>query len=273
MDPILYIERGLEYQHRKSWGRLFFIWSLMFLSLSVMSIVLQLPPIYPIAFEILFLLFLCTYIANALTKIFFLHLYKSRMLKNRGKTYEVLVAEEKAKLHNDDVIGFLNSSFGDEVMKRLGISRTSIQDYIRRRNFSLQVEKNLDRNLKIDLPTYVLILHDNDRHFASYLRNQRIMRDDLMRSAKFVQNHSAMKKQHDRVWSRKVLHDFSPFEMDALKIEDAHDVYFTTPVLNKLSSLDDNEKLHILRNVINNAKIQKRKNILISDINNSFAFQ
>lgn len=266
MDPLLYIERGLEYQYRKDWGRLLFVWSVLFLSLAMTSFALGLPPIFEMSFEVLFLLFLAIYLANAIMKAVFLHHYKERIVKGRGKTYEVLVAEESARRYGDDVSGFLDSFYGDETMRRLGIKRPSIQSYIEKRRFGERFDLGAFKNQKIDLPIYALLLHDSDPHFAAYLRSQRILRDDLAHAARLVQNISALQKEYDRIWSRTQLHDLSPFEQDILNIEEAHDIYFTSPVLRKMSLLDDDEKLHILKKIITNAKKEKRKDISIGDI-------
>jgi hypothetical protein len=266
MDPLLYIEKGLSYDYRRKWGKLLFLWSIFFLSLSMVAITSNFPEIYVMFFEFLFLLFLVTYFVNALSKAFFLHLYKERLKKMHGMSFEVLVAHDKGRIYGDDVIGFINSHFGDQVMKRLGISSTSIDEYKKKRNFKRRINLDQGRNTWLSLPEYVLALHDHDEHFAAYLRSQNVRRDDILYAANLVQNLSALEKQQDRVWSREVLHDFSPFEYKTIQLEKYHRTHIHSKVIRAVKDLNEEEKFTILKNIIKKAKEENKNEIGISDI-------
>lgn len=265
MDPLLYIDQGLTYHYRRTWGRLMFIWSILFLSLAVTSLILRLPHILLITFEILFLFFLLMYIANAVMKAIFLEIYKERIEKQNGKSYEMLLARDRGRIHKDDVSGFINSPYGDEVLKRLGLRRESLEDYLKKRNYSLRLMENEMREAD-NLPTYTLALHDYDQHFANFLRNQRVNRDDLKYAAELVQALSSWSMNQDRFWSVKKFHDLSPFEEAIVDVEKIHNLYFTSAVLRQVENLSNEEKLKMVRKIISNAKRQNKRMIYISDL-------
>jgi hypothetical protein len=275
MDPLLYIEKGKPYHKRRKLGRAFFLWSMLFLSLTITSLVLELPVMYVVAFEIFFLIFLCLYFANAIMKSIFLHFYKERLYKKRGLSFEAALAKEKGRRHSDDVHGFISSRYGYEVMKRLGLTLHSLEHYLERRiqerkneRWRLPHEEIMENKRWIDLQDYASYLHDHDQDFAEYLRSERVARQDLAYAALLIHNISALQKELDRFWSNKKLHDLSPFELSVINKERQYGTYVTAPAIRILGTLEDNEREEMLERILNHAKREKLPQVHISDIRN-----
>jgi hypothetical protein len=275
MDHLLYFEKGKSYQNRKAIGRVFFIWSLLFLSLAVTSLVLELPTGFILSFEILFVLFLAFYITNAIVKAIFLHLYKKRINRKEGYSLEALYAKERGRNHGDDVAGFIDSPYGVQIMKRLGLTRHSLQNYLDDRADELRCEKwhlpheEIENRVRwIDLQDYAGYLHDHDDNFAGYLRNEKIQRTDLLYAASLIQNISALQKELDRFWSSTKLHDLDSFELLVLQKEEKYGPQLTSQAIRMLASLNEDEKEDMLERILRAARKNKQKIVHVGDIRN-----
>lgn len=255
MNMALFLEGKVAYQVRKKLSRMLFALMCLFISLSITTIILEMPFIIIAFFQVSFLISMSLFIANNALRYWFRREYQNLMKKRKGISVEAGMVYEKGERRKDHVEGLIASPYGHHVLKRLGLSDISIQDFLHTKQTKLpQVEIKSGWH---DLSSHVSAVHDNNDEFAEFLRNHRITRDDLAHAGHMVEDFSS---------SRYGVTP-SSFYKKILNNEHKKGVMFTAQAIRALAYMPYSDALHILDKISEYAKHKPSKMIYISDIN------
>lgn len=129
---------------------------------------------------------------------------KSSQESNSGN---VFVSWEVATIVDEtekDVTGaFLNSTFGQEVLYRVGVTEELFAEFSERRTASVFVDTFVvERDNGISLATYVRSLLKQDKEFCEFLAQQNIQEHHVLQSAEWITRIALREKSAKRWWSR-----------------------------------------------------------------------
>ena len=108
---------------------------------------------------------------------------------------KMLLSDSTPELEQDHTLTFLNSSYGQEVIKRLFLDKKSLSDYIsnkKQNNFfrfsdNFEIKKNEIENEYIEpainVVDFVSALYDNDKSFSSFLLKNNTKKGDLLEAS------------------------------------------------------------------------------------------
>ncbi len=122
--------------------------------------------------------------------------------KNILTTWEV--ATILSETNPDDISGsFADSTFGQEILYRAGISEEAFIEYENNRTLTLTADTFIvEKDKAVTLKTYAQSVYKQDEDFRNFLSKNNINKDQFLKAAEWVTNIERKERRQKRWWSR-----------------------------------------------------------------------
>ncbi len=122
--------------------------------------------------------------------------------KNVPVSWEVASVVVDTPLH-DITGGFLDSSFGQEILYRAGIEESEYVEFYTNRTPTVTADTFVvERDAGVVLSTYAISLCKNDKVFVQFLNNNNVSVEQFVEAARWVTRIERSKRRRARWWSR-----------------------------------------------------------------------
>ncbi len=222
--PALSLRRIVSTELRRTIHKNLFVASIFLLLLSIFAFAIikasfttvvpftTVGAIAPRIYGLFLILFSVTFIFSALEAMHRSFYFKglTRSSAKQASDEDVFVSWEVATIVDETEVditgGFMNSTFGQEVLYRIGITEALFAEFSEHRTPILFGDAFIvERDNGITLSTYVRSIYKQDKELRDFLARQNIQEQQLIQSAQWITRIALREKTMKRWWSRENL--------------------------------------------------------------------